>query len=121
MRRILLALLVTTPLFAATRLPQNVIPDHYAIAIAPDLASETFSGEETIDVDVKEPVESITLHAVDLNLKDVRVGALTPTFTFDVPNETVTLKLPETIPAGRTVIHFAFDAKLGQQLRGLYL
>jgi aminopeptidase N/puromycin-sensitive aminopeptidase len=121
MRRVLIALLAATPLFAATRLPQNVIPDHYAIAIAPDLAAETFSGEETIDVDVKEPVDSITLHSIDLTLKDVRVGTLTPTLTFDAPNETVTLKLPQTIPAGRTSIHFAFDAKLGQQLRGLYL
>jgi aminopeptidase N/puromycin-sensitive aminopeptidase len=121
MRRIFIALLVTTPLFAATRLPQNVIPDHYTIAIAPDLANETFSGEETIDVEVKEPVDTITLHSIDLNLKDVRVGAVAPQLTFDAPNETVTLKLPETIPAGRTTLHFTFDAKLGQQLRGLYL
>ena len=66
------------PLFAATRLPQNVVPDRYTIAIAPDLANETFSGEETIDVEVKEPVDTITLHSIDLNLKDVRVGQLTP-------------------------------------------
>jgi aminopeptidase N len=121
MRRIFIALLLTTPLFAATRLPQNVIPDHYTIAIAPDLTNETFSGEETIDVEVKEPVDTITLHSVDLNLKDVRAGAIVPQLTFDAPNETVTLKLPEAIPAGRTTLHFAFDAKLGQQLRGLYL
>jgi aminopeptidase N len=121
MRRIFFSLLIATPLFAATRLPQTVIPDHYTIAIAPDLGAQTFSGEETIDVDVKAPVDSITLHAAELNLKDVRVGALTPAITFDAPNETVTLKLPETLPAGRAAIHFAFDAKLGQQLRGLYL
>jgi aminopeptidase N len=123
MRRIFFALLLTTPLFAATRLPQNVIPDHYTIAIAPDLANETFNGEETIDVDVKEPVDTITLHAVDLNLKDVHAGegAGAPLITFDAPNETVSLKFPHTIPAGRTTLHFAFDAKLGQQLRGLYL
>src|SRR5947199_6696141 len=104
MRKILITFLVSAPLFAATRLPQTVIPDHYTIAIAPDLGAETFSGEETIDVDVKAPVDSITLHAADLNLKDVRVGALVPAITFDAPNETVTLKLPETLPAGRTAI-----------------
>ena len=96
MRRIFIALLLATPLFAATRLPQNVIPDHYTIAIAPDLASETFSGEETIDVEVKEPVDTITLHSIDLNLKDVRVGAVVPQLTFDAPNETVTLTASPT-------------------------
>ncbi|HSP15228.1 MAG TPA: M1 family metallopeptidase [Thermoanaerobaculia bacterium] len=128
MRRLTLSLLVllaVSPLSAATRLPVNVIPDHYTIRIAPDLQAETFSGEETIDVDVKEPVDSITLHSVDLVLKDVTVETggkqLPATVTADAPNETVTLKVAQTIAPGRAAIHAAFDGKLLPQLRGLYL
>src|SRR5476649_610779 len=75
------------PLSAVMRLPQNVIPSHYGITITPDLAAESFGGEETIDVDVKEPTDSITLHSVDLALKEVTVEGhekrLTPTTSFD--------------------------------------
>jgi len=121
MRRLFLALLVTTPLFAATRLPQNVLPTHYTISITPDLAAETFTGDETIDVDVKSATDTITLHSVDLTLKDVRAGNAAAELTFDAPNETVTLKLAEPLAIGKTTLHFAFDGKLNQQLRGLYL
>ena len=128
MRRLILLfpfLLVVSPLAAATRLPQNVVPDHYSIRIAPDLAAETFAGEETIDLTVKEPVDSITMHASDLALHDVYVDGggkrLAATVSADAPNETVTLKLAETLPPGKAAVHIAFDGKLGQQLRGLYL
>src|SRR5512135_1810986 len=119
MRRIavLLIALFATPLLAApTRLPQAVIPTHYAIRITPDLANETFSGTETIDVDVSD-VDSITLHSVDLTLKDVEVvqklettgggsntsgvAGMTATVTADPENETVTLKLPQPLRSGR--------------------
>lgn len=128
MRRLTIAalvLLACSPLLAATRLPQNVIPDHYALRIAPDLANETFTGEVTIDVAVKEPVDTITMHAAELQLRDVTVDVggkqLPATVTVDAPNETVTFKVAQTIPPGRAAIHVAFDGKLSQQLRGLYL
>ncbi len=135
MRRlaIILIALFATPLLAATRLPQTVIPSHYAIRIAPDLANETFSGSETIDVDITEPVDSITLHSVDLTLGDVFVErsfqtpssgggqSMRPTVTADVPNETVTFKLGQTLPPGPATIRIDFNGKLTKQLRGLYL
>jgi aminopeptidase N len=128
MRRLPIAalmLLACSPLFAAARLPQNVLPDHYTLRIAPDLANETFTGEETIDVAVKEPSDTITLHAAELTLRDVTVEVggkrLPATVTADAPNETVTLEVAQTIPPGRAAIHIAFDGKLSQQLRGLYL
>ncbi|HEV7425837.1 MAG TPA: hypothetical protein VGQ46_05680, partial [Thermoanaerobaculia bacterium] len=62
MRRLLAAALFIAALpLAAARLPQTVIPDHYAITITPDLPTEKFSGSETIDVTLKEPVDTITL------------------------------------------------------------
>src|SRR5207249_291017 len=109
------------PASAATRLPQTVIPDHYAIRIAPDLQNETFSGDVTIDVDVKEPIDTITLHAVDLVMRDVTINQLPATVMFDAPNETVALKVAQTVPTGRAAIHAAFNGKLLPQLRGLYL
>jgi len=110
---------------AAARLPKNVVPSHYTLTITPDLANESFSGEETIAVDVREPVDAITLHAVEMQLSDVTVTAagktLTPEVSFDEANQTATFKLGTTLPRGKAVIHTNFSAKLNQKLRGLYL
>jgi len=118
-------LLLSAMPIAAARLPKSVVPSHYTLSIEPDLASETFSGFEKIDVDVKAPVDSITMHAVDMELKDVTVTAggkeLPATVSVDAPNQFVTLKLAETLPAGPAAIHARFSAKLSKQLRGLYL
>jgi aminopeptidase N len=122
---LLLILLSATSLFAATRLPVNVIPGHYRIAVTPDLSGETFSGTVTIDVDVREPSDSVTLHSVGLTLHDISIDSggkrLTATDTADTANEMVTLKTAETLEPGPAAIHIAFEGKLGQQLRGLYL
>ena len=127
MRRFLTAaalFLAALPL-AAARLPKSVIPDHYAISITPDLVTEKFSGQETIDVDIKEPIDTITLSSADLEMHDVVVAQgsklLNPTISYDVPNEMASLKFSQTLPPGRASIRIAFNGTLNAQLRGLYL
>src|SRR5712691_1314306 len=109
----------------AARLPTTIIPSHYAITISPDLANETFHGEETIDVDVKEPVSSITMHAIGFSYHDVIVTsggtATAANIGENAGNEAITLSLPQPISAGPAAIHIVFDAPLNKQLRGLYL
>ena len=125
MRYFSTALLFVSAVATAARLPQSVIPNHYAISIAPDLANERFSGEETIDVDVKQPVTAITLNAVGLTCHDARVTAsgktVTATITDSPADETITLTPAEPLAAGPAQISIAFDAPLARQLRGLYL
>jgi aminopeptidase N len=126
MRRLLFsALLLAAVPLAAARLPQSVIPDHYAITITPDLPTEKFSGQETIDVTVKEPVDTITLHSADIVMHDVVLASgskmLNPTITYDVPNEMASLKFGATIPPGKASLRIGFDGILQKQLRGLYL
>src|SRR5436305_7466391 len=126
MRRLLFsALLLAAVPLAAARLPQTVIPDHYAITITPDLPTEKFSGQETIDVTVKEPVDTITLHSADIVMHDVVLASgskmMNATITYDVPNEMASLKFGTTIPPGKASLRIAFDGILQKQLRGLYL
>ncbi|HXH91993.1 MAG TPA: M1 family peptidase, partial [Thermoanaerobaculia bacterium] len=127
MRRLLAAVIFLAALpLAAARLPKSVIPDHYAISITPDLAAAKFSGQETIDVDIKEPVDTITLSSVGLELHDVVVASgsklLNPTeITFDVPNEMASLKFGQTLPPGKASMRISFNGALSEQLRGLYL
>src|SRR2546427_3251489 len=127
MKRTVLAvsLLFVSVGVSAARLPQSVIPNHYSITITPDLATETYRGDESIDVDVKEPIRSITMHSIDLDFRDVQVSAagrnLRATVTSDSPNEMITFALPEPLPIGPATIRLAFDGRISRQLRGLYL
>jgi hypothetical protein len=50
----------------AQRLPNTVVPEHYALTLTPDLKAATFAGVESIDVTVKEPVSSITLNSAEI-------------------------------------------------------
>src|SRR6476660_5654906 len=57
-----------------TQLPTSVRPLHYAIAVIPDAANLRFSGTVTIDIEVVEPTDSITLNAANLEFPSVAVG-----------------------------------------------
>ena len=118
--RLLLIAFVALPLSAA-RLPQTVIPSHYAISIEPNFADDTFRGEETIDVDVKQPVTSIVLHALQLHIDSASVAGMTATPGDGPDEEMIALALPKPLAAGPASIRIAFDGKLVRQLRGLYL
>src|SRR5205823_13019847 len=122
MRRTVLAvalLLAAIPAFA--RLPKSVVPSHYALTITPDLANETFAGDETIEVEVKEPVDTIVLNAVALDLTNVTINGQPATVTVDAPAQTVTLKVAAPLPVATATIRDHFSAKFDQQLRGLYV
>ncbi len=118
-------LILASFLLAATagaqRLPGNVVPVHYAIRMEPDLEHESFKGEETIDVELKERVQSIVLNALTLDLHDVSVNGIAAKVTMDPKAETATLDLASPAGPGKASISIAFDGTLKQQLRGFYL
>ena len=49
------SLLAQSTVASAQRLPQTVKPEHYTLALAPDLKTATFTGKESIDVDLEQP------------------------------------------------------------------
>jgi aminopeptidase N/puromycin-sensitive aminopeptidase len=127
MKRLLAVALLLSALPAfAQRLPKSVIPGNYTMTITPDLAAETFSGEEVIDVDVKEPIDTVTLSAAALNVHDVTISSKGRTVVAKSiePNEKdemVALKFGETITPGPAALTIHFDGTLNKLLRGLYL
>ena len=118
-------LLFFLPAFSsAQRLPGNVVPDHYVLQFTPDFATNTFGGEETIDVHVLSATKTIVLNAVEIDFRSVTVNSggkqSTATVTQNPDQETVTLELPSEVAAGPANIHIAYVGKLNDKLRGLY-
>src|SRR5437016_9367873 len=58
---------------APGKLPKNVVPEEYAIRIAPDLEKKMFSGSETIKLNAHEAVKQVALNAADINITKATV------------------------------------------------
>jgi len=116
---------VVVPTLQAQRLPETVLPAHYALSLTPDLKAATFSGVETIDVTVKEPVKTITLNAIEIAFQNVTVTAdgkqQTGTVSLDPAKEQATFTFPEKLPAGKAVLSITYTGILNGELRGFYL
>jgi aminopeptidase N len=119
-----LATLFAVPAFA-DRLPQSVVPSNYRLHFVPDLATEKFSGEETISVDVKSPLSSIVLHAIEIEFDEVSVTSggksQKAEVSLDPKEETATLKLADPVAAGPATIAIRYRGLLNDQLRGFYI
>jgi aminopeptidase N/puromycin-sensitive aminopeptidase len=121
---LLLALACARPA-RAQRLPQTVQPDHYTLALTPDLKAATFTGVESIDVTVKEPVDSITLNAIEIAFQTVTVSAggkqQTATVSLDKDKEQATFSFADKLLAGKATLSIQYTGILNNELRGFYL
>jgi aminopeptidase N len=109
----------------AQRLPQTVRPERYSLALTPDLKAATFSGMETIDVIVAEPVNSITLNAAEIEFQSVSIAAggvaQTAAVSLDTDKQQATFSFPQQVPAGKAKLTISYTGILNNELRGFYL
>jgi len=115
-----LLLLFTAALAAQTvRLGNDVVPLAQSIALDVDPRKDDYSGSTTVDVQVKKPVTSFLIHAVDLTASTITLDdvALTQAKGQD---GTLQLTAPAPLTAGRHVLKIAFTNKYNRQAVGLY-
>lgn len=109
---------------AAQRLPDTVVPEHYALWFAPDLERDTFRGRETIRVELKAPTAAVILNAAEITFGEVRITAggrtQTARVSLDEAKETATLAVPQTMAAGAATIDITYTGILNDKLRGFY-
>jgi puromycin-sensitive aminopeptidase len=107
------------------RLPANVTPQRYQIRLSPDLTTWTFAGEETVSIQVHEPVDKVVVNATELEFGSVSVtGAkgktLGATVALDGENEQAIFSFPETLAAGSYALQIKFSGILNDKLHGFY-
>jgi aminopeptidase N len=109
----------------AQRLPSTVVPTHYILTLTPDLKAATFTGAESIEVNVNEPTKAITLNAAEITFDSVSVSAAgqrqTATVTLDKEKEQATFTFANTLPAGNATLTIHYNGILNGELRGFYL
>jgi aminopeptidase N len=122
---LLFALLARPDLLHAQRLPSYAIPTHYQLSIGADIAGQNFTGEETIEVVLRQPSKELVINSVELKivLAEITADARTQSaqVSYEKPNETVRLTVQDSVPAGSASLHLKFSGKLTDGLRGLYL
>jgi aminopeptidase N len=120
----ILACLAVQPA-TAQRLPDTIAPTHYTLKLTPDLKAATFSGVEKIDVNIKQPVKSITLNAAEIKFESVAIYPQGPkqtaTVTLDASKEQATFTFANEVPAGSATLEIHYTGILNNDLRGFYL
>ena len=114
-------------IFDATpgKLPKSVVPIQYTAHLVPNLSDNTFSGTETIDINVLKPSTSIVLNADNLEIETASLSgnesaeqALTP--LIDKVPQTLTFKLAAPLVPGRYRLSLKFRGLITHEARGLF-
>lgn len=104
-------------------LPSNVIPDHYDVDIAADVAHLSFHGRVRINIEVARATDSIVLNAADLTFERVALAgrAEAPKVTVDAAQETATFTFGAPIAPGRYVLSIDYQGKIYPQASGFFV
>jgi puromycin-sensitive aminopeptidase len=107
------------------RLPRNVVPSRYDLRLEPDLVAHTFTGEETVAIDVREPTAEVFLNTAEIVITEVSADnaagdRVTGTATADEDAERSRLAFARPLGVGAWRLHLAFRGLLNDKLRGFY-
>jgi aminopeptidase N len=104
------------------RLPKDVVPLDYRVTIAPDAATKTLSGSETIVLEVRKPVTTIAFNSLHEQLTGVQLdGTSVASVQSDDAKQMTTLTLASQVPAGRHTLTFAYTGRLETAPQGLFV
>jgi aminopeptidase N len=107
------------------KLPRNVIPLQYSANLVPDLASKTFSGTETVEIEVLQPTRNIMLNVANIEFDSATLTGkgIAPqklVANIDTAQQTVRFALEQTLPAGHYQLTLAFRGAINHESRGLF-
>ncbi|XP_067928547.1 puromycin-sensitive aminopeptidase-like [Watersipora subatra] len=102
------------------RLPLKVVPSNYNVTLTPDLTAFTFTGSETITVEVKEKTRVIAINSADIEIQSVKFNDMTGEIKMDSDTETATFTFPDMLPLGQGTLSLVFTGCLNDKLKGFY-
>jgi aminopeptidase N len=106
---------------AGGRLPKNVLPLRYSVAIVPDSAALTTSGDETVVLKFRSATNTIQFNSLHQVLSGVTLdGKPVATVASDDEAQLTTVTLAAPAAAGEHTLRFHFTGRIGEQPTGLF-
>ncbi|MEY2493367.1 MAG: hypothetical protein QOH24_2318 [Verrucomicrobiota bacterium] len=108
---------------APGKLPKNIRPSDYVIHIQPDVAGLTFTGNETVQLNVDSVTREVVFNALEITISGAHVdGKELPASAtkIDSKTELVTISLAEALQPGQHTLALKFAGKINQFGRGFY-
>ncbi|HEY0148349.1 MAG TPA: M1 family metallopeptidase [Allosphingosinicella sp.] len=115
-----------------TQLPTHTRPLQYTISVTPDAANLRFTALSTVDVDVLQATDSITVNAADLTFKSANIASLSSDgrvapialsssrIAVDADKQTATVHFGRAVQPGRYRLSFDYAGKINTQAAGLF-
>lgn len=104
-------------------LPQKLYPEHYFLELTPDLKTLTFEGELRINVDVREPTDTVKLNSKELFIKeasfqnsDLKIVEI----SYNRVDTTVSLRFDKEFPLGKGSLVISYSGILNGDMAGFY-
>jgi aminopeptidase N len=108
---------------ASPELSKNIVPIAYRIVLTPDVATARFAGTEEIDVEVKQPTETVIVNAADLVISGAQLAddsKSQATISVDEKAETASLHFSHLLSAGRHTLALSYSGSIGTGGSGLF-
>lgn len=109
--------------FASTpgKLPKNVLPEEYTIRIVPNLEKHSFTGSETVKLNVREPVKQLVLNALEIKINKASIdGKAVDVSAIKLDEKEQTVTIAAELAVGNHQVDLEFIGKINQQGQGLY-
>jgi aminopeptidase N len=103
------------------RLPKDVVPLDYVVAIVPNVTAKTLTGTEKITLNVRKATDKIQFNSLNETLSEVRLdGQPVKSVTSDDQQQLTTILLGAPAKIGRHTLTFAYSGKIETAPQGLF-
>ena len=107
---------------APGRLPKDVVPLDYSVAIQPDIAAMAFDGTESVTLELRAATATMTFNSLNETLREVHFDDQdVQQVVSDDAAQTTTVTLAAAAAPGRHVLSFTYRGRLETMARGLFV
>jgi aminopeptidase N len=107
---------------ASGRLPKNIVPVDYSIAIVPNAEAKTFTGTESVSLKFREATDTVVFNTLNLSLKDVRLdGKPVKNVATDNDAQLTTVTLAGAAPVGMHTLTMSYSGVIETRPQGLFV
>ena len=107
------------------KLSKDVVPQSYDIQLKPNVEKRTFTGSETVVIDVRKPTKTIAFNTNEMTISAAKLTsaagkAETPRISINPEEQLATLTFKKEVPVGTHQLALKFSGKINESGQGLY-